>query len=95
VRIALVLREIARREKITPADDEVRQAMNRTAAHRGLSDEDVKRIDPVRGKSPAAIAAPSARASNGVDHEAFIEYNRGVARNEKVFQFLENIPLDP
>ncbi len=67
VKIALVLREIARREKITPTPDEVQEAVNRTVTHQGLTEEDIKKID----------------------REAFIDYNRGVARNEKVFIFLE------
>jgi hypothetical protein len=28
----------------------------------------------------------------GVDREAILDYNRGVARNEKVFELLENQP---
>ena len=65
--------------------------MNRTIERLGLSEEGFKSIDPVRGKSPAASAAPSARISNGVDRETFIDYNRGIARNEKVFIFLETL----
>ncbi|OHA08404.1 MAG: trigger factor [Candidatus Sungbacteria bacterium RIFCSPLOWO2_01_FULL_60_25] len=66
---ALVLREIGRREKIEPSDEDVVAAANRTALHRGMTDGDPK----------------------GIDRGQFIAYNRGVARNEKVFAFLENV----
>lgn len=69
VKIALVLREIAKEEKIAPSDEDVQAAVNRTAAHRGLTEENLKAID----------------------REQFFEYNRGVARNEKVFKFLESL----
>ncbi len=91
VKIALALREISRREKIEPSEEEIQEALNRTLAHRGMNEEDLKALDPVRGKSPRATAAPSARASHGVDREAFIRYHVGIARNEKVFRWLENL----
>lgn len=69
---ALVLREISRREKIEPSDEDIVAAANRTAAHRGLTDEDFKNLD----------------------REQFVAYNRGIARNEKVFEFLENSPTN-
>lgn len=69
VKIALILREIAKRESLGPTDDEIKQAVSRTVEHRGLSEEDVKKID----------------------RETFISYNKGIARNEKVFQFLESL----
>ena len=69
---ALVLREIARRERIEPGEEDIMAAIDRTAAHRGLTEEDVK----------------------GIDREQFVAYNRGVARNEKVFAFLENAPTN-
>ena len=85
VKIALVLREIARKEHIEPNAEDIERTARRIAQHRGLNEEDLKNLDPVRGKSP------SVRASHGVDREEFLAYNRGIARNEKVFQFLENV----
>lgn len=69
VKIALALREIAKRENIAPSEEDVQEAINRTVHHQGLTEDDVKNID----------------------REAFINYNRGVARNEKVFRFLESL----
>lgn len=69
VKIALVLREIARRENIQPSGSDIDEAAKRTAAHQGLTEEDLQALD----------------------HDAFREYNRGIARNEKVFQLLESI----
>mgnify|MGYP001585944190 FL=1 len=68
VKIALVLHEISRREGIEPLEEEIQQALNRTVAHRGMSEENLKALD----------------------REAFIRYHIGIARNEKVFEFLEN-----
>lgn len=92
VKIALVLREISRREGIEPSEEDVQQAINRTVSHRGMTEEGLKTLDPVSGKlrHHVGAAAPSARAFNGVDREAFIRYHIGIARNEKVFEFLEN-----
>lgn len=70
VKIALVLREIARRESIKPSEEDIREAARHTAAHRG---EDATDLD--------------ARALN--------EYHSGVARNEKVFSFLEHVTDEP
>lgn len=67
VKIALALREIARLEDIQPSDDEVQEAMRRTAEHRGIAQKDLSTLD----------------------REAFVAYNRGIARNEKVFALLE------
>ena len=68
VLFALVLREIARRERIEPAEEDVIAAVNRTVTHDGMSEDDIKQID----------------------REAFVAYHRGIARNEKVFSFLES-----
>lgn len=67
VKIALVLREIARREKIEPSEEDIQNAIRRTATHRGMSEENMKSLD----------------------REAFIRYHVGIARNERVFQWLE------
>ena len=80
---ALVLREIARREGLQPSEEDIVAAINRTAAHR----------DP--HTHGGDVRAPDGRftpMSAGVDREQFVAYNRGVARNEKVFEFLENSP---
>lgn len=69
VKIALVLREIARIENIQPSGDEIQEAVNRTLAHQGINEEDLKKLD--RG--------------------AILDYHRGVARNEKVLQWLEGL----
>ncbi len=69
VKIALALREIARKENIVPSDAEIEEAAIKSTNHQGLTEEEIKTID----------------------REAFINYNRGVARNEKVFKFLENL----
>ena len=69
VKIALVLREISRLEKIEPSEEDIQQALNRTLAHRGMSEDDLKALD----------------------REQFIRYHIGIARNEKVFEFLEHI----
>lgn len=70
VKIALVLREIARRERIEPTEEDVQAAINRTISHRGMGEEELKSLD----------------------REAFIRYHVGIARNEKVFQFLDATP---
>ena len=67
VKIALVLREIARRETIEPTADEIEESASRAIAHRDLAAEDIKRLD----------------------RAALFDYHRGIARNEKVFQWLE------
>ena len=67
VKIALVLREIAKAEHIEPSEAEVEEAISRTVTHQGMSGDDIKSLD----------------------REAFIRYHVGIARNEKVFQFLE------
>ncbi len=97
VKIALVLREISRREGVQPSAPEVEAAINRTIERLGLTAEQTKELDPVRGKPRPHVgaAAPLARASNGVDREAFLDYNRGIARNEKVLQFLEDLVVNP
>lgn len=69
VKIALVLREIARREEIAPGDEEVAELANRTAEREGLPQE----------KLPS------------LDRKALFDYHRSIARNEKVFQWLENL----
>ncbi len=69
LKIALVLREIAKREGIQPSNEEVQEAVNRANEHRLMSEEGLRTID----------------------RQAFSDYHRGVARNEKVFQFLENL----
>ena len=69
VKIALVLREIARREEIAPGDEEVAELANRTAEREGLSSE----------KLPS------------LDRKALFDYHRSIARNEKVFRFLEGL----
>ncbi|RJQ37546.1 trigger factor [Candidatus Parcubacteria bacterium] len=69
VLFALVLREIARREHIEPTEEDVIAAVNRTVAHEGMNEDDLKTID----------------------REAFVAYHRGIARNEKVFAFLESL----
>ena len=69
VKIALVLREIARQERIEPSVEEVRSAMNSSVAHRGVE----------RGNAEA------------LDRQALSGYHQGIAKNEKVFQFLENL----
>lgn len=69
VKIALVLREIARRENIQPSEEEIKKTMGRAIAHQGFDEKDLRTID----------------------RAAFLDYNRGIARNEKVFRWLENI----
>ncbi|MBI4132867.1 MAG: trigger factor [Candidatus Sungbacteria bacterium] len=68
-RSALVLREIARREKIQPTAEEIELAAGRITSHRGLAEEN----------------RPS------LDSDEFRVYAQGVARNEKVFKFLEEL----
>jgi len=69
VKIALVLRKIAKIEKLEPSDAEIQEAANKTISQMGMDEEELKKID----------------------REAFLEYNTVIARNEKVFRFLENI----
>lgn len=69
VKIALVLREIARKENIAPNEEEIKETMSRAIAHQGFDENDMKNID----------------------RAAFLDYNRGIARNEKVFKHLESI----
>ncbi len=69
VKIALALREIARKEHIEPTEEDIQETAKHTIARLGLTEENIKTID----------------------REAFLDYNRGIARNEKVFQLLENI----
>ncbi len=69
VKTALTLREIARREHIQPTEEDVTSAVNRIAAHRGMTEENLESLD----------------------RKAFVGYHVGVARNEKVFQWLENL----
>lgn len=69
VKIALVLREIARRENIEPSEEEIKEVMSRAIARQGFDEKDLKTID----------------------RAAFLDYNRGIARNEKVFKHLESI----
>ncbi len=45
VKIALVLREIARREQLQPSNEEVRELVNRTAERQGLSAEKLGSLD--------------------------------------------------
>lgn len=45
VKIALVLREIARREHIAATAEDVEQAVNRTLAHRGMTEAEAKALD--------------------------------------------------
>jgi len=45
VKFALILREIARREGIRPSQEETQQAVDRVAAHRGLSQTDQNTLD--------------------------------------------------
>ena len=45
VKIALVLRKIANRESIEPAEDEVQNEINRFTANSGLSEKEIKKID--------------------------------------------------
>mgnify|MGYP001559267056 CR=1 FL=1 len=45
VKIALVLREIARIENIQPSEEEIQAAMDRTAAHRSITEDEMKHID--------------------------------------------------
>lgn len=69
VKIALILREIGRIENIRPNDEEIKEAINRSASHRGMTEGDLKNID----------------------RQALFDYSRGIARNEKVFQWLEGL----
>lgn len=69
VKIALVLREIARREGIRPSAEEIEASAARALGH----------------KNPADKGEPA------LDRKAFIAYHSGVARNEKVFRWLENL----
>lgn len=98
VKIALVLRRIARTEKIEPTEEEIQEATNKTVARLGISEEDFEKIDPVRSRTRThpvrgntANGAGASATSNGIDRNAFLEYNTTVARNEKVFRFLENL----
>lgn len=45
VKIALALREIAKRESIEPAEEEIQSEINRFAAHSRISDQELKKID--------------------------------------------------
>jgi trigger factor len=68
VKIALILREIAKKENITPSSEEIQEAADKFLAHSGYTGEELKKIDK----------------------ESLKQYALGVARNEKVFEFLES-----
>lgn len=69
VRAGLVLREIAKTEKIEPTDAEIQERADRfLGQHKTEKD-----------------------AEKSIDVESLREYTRGILRNEKVFEFLENI----
>lgn len=88
VRAALILRAIAREEKVEPTEEEVK-----TAADRYLAQfENVEKAGPVRSRtSKTSTDAQAHRISNGIDPEELKEYTKGVLKNEKVFEFLENM----
>ncbi|KKS37766.1 MAG: Trigger factor [Parcubacteria group bacterium GW2011_GWA2_42_14] len=67
VKIALVLRKIAKEEKIEPTEEEVQNEINRFISYSGMPEKETKKIDK----------------------KQIFEYAYGIARNEKVFQFLE------
>lgn len=69
VKTALILREIARREGISPSDAEVAELVHRASERQGFSAEQLKTLDA----------------------KALFDYHRGIARNEKVFEFFENL----
>ena len=69
VRVALCLREIANREKIEPAPEEIEDAAN---------------------KYLQQFLAPE-KAEKEINPDDLRDYARGVLRNEKVFEFLENV----
>lgn len=92
VKIALVLREIARKEKIEPNAEDIEHAARRIVQHRGINEEDMKNLHPYThgGEAPEA-QQPITPMRVGIDREEFLAYNRGIARNEKVFKFLEEL----
>ena len=69
VRVALCLREIANREKIEPAPEEIEDAANKYLQQFPAPEKAEKEINP----------------------DDLRDYARGVLRNEKVFEFLENV----
>lgn len=95
VKNSLILREIARREKVLVSEEEVKEKINETLKNYPGIEKDKKELDPVRSKPSQWRLSPSAegggRTSNGVDLEKLKEYYEGVIRNEKVFQFLESL----
>lgn len=69
VRVALALREIARKENINPSLEEIEKKSNEVIAQYGSPEDAHKQIDPTRLR----------------------EYTKGILRNEKVFELLENM----
>ena len=69
VRIALVLREIAKRENIRPSEDEIDGEAHKFLARFKTTEDAKNTIDPARLR----------------------EYTRGTLRNQKVFEFLEQM----
>lgn len=69
VKIALILRGVAKKAGLEPTEEEIQAAANQNVARLGVSEEDFAKIDK----------------------QAFQEYNMVSARNEKVFQYLENL----
>lgn len=91
-RAALVLRAIAREETIEPSAEEIETAANQYLAQFKTPEMANGKIDPVRSRTSEMSAdARTHRTSNGIDPEELKEYARGVLRNEKVFEFLENL----
>lgn len=92
VRAALCLREIARKENITPTEDEIKERADQFLTQYQSPDHAAKKIDPVRSQTSSASAdAPAHRTSNGLDPSELKEYARGILKNEKVFALLENM----
>ena len=69
VRIALVLREIAKRENIRPSEDEIDGEAHKFLARFKTTEDAKNTIAPARIR----------------------EYTRGTLRNQKVFEFLEQM----
>lgn len=69
VLIALILREIAKREKIEPVKEQIEERANQYLMQYNSTHEAQKAIDP----------------------KDLYDYTKGILRNEKVFEFLENV----